>query len=92
MKPVNNTYKRPVSNQQQVTKQNATAQADREVKFLEEISVESGTTNVNTPKYATIKTASGKQSGPSNSYLNRTSSVEKASDLHLKYAILLTLK
>lgn len=89
MKPVNNTYKRPVSNQQQVTKQNATAQADREVKFLEEISVESGTTNVNTPNYATIKTASGKQSGPSNSYLNRTSSVEKASDLHLKYAILL---
>lgn len=89
MKPVNNTYRKPVSNQQQVTKQNATAQTGREVRFLEEISVESGTASAtNTPNYATIKTT-GKQSGPSNSYLNRASTVEKASDLQLKYAILL---
>lgn len=59
------------------------------VRFLDEISLESGPSPVNTTGNSTVKTASGKQSSGGNSYISRTSSVEKASDLQLKYAILL---
>ena len=60
----------------------------KEVKFLDDISVEPASSD--TRVIATNKSSSGRQSSlASNNYLNRSSSVEKASELQLKYAVLL---
>ena len=77
MKPMNSSY-----NKQPNTNHSSSASA-RQVKFLDEISVEPATT-----VSAVRNTNTGKKSGPANNYL-RSSSVEKASELQLKYAILL---
>lgn len=85
MKPVNTTYNRPVSSHAAASKP---ASTNKEVKFLDDIAVESGPSSVNTVN-APSKTSSGKQASSANSFLSRTASVEKASELQLKYAILL---
>ncbi len=85
MKPVNTTYNRPVSSYAAASKP---ASTHKEVKFLDDIAVESGPSSVNTVN-APSKTSSGKQASSANSFLSRTASVEKASELQLKYAILL---
>lgn len=81
MKPLNYT------NSKQVDASAVSATDNKEVKFLDDISVEpaSGTST----RVAADK-ASGRKSGDINNYLNnRSTSVEKASDIQLKYAILL---
>ncbi len=85
MKPVNTTYNRPVSSHAAAPNPVST---NKEVKFLDDISVESGPSSVNAVN-APSKSSSGKQSSSANSFLSRTASVEKASELQLKYAILL---
>ncbi len=85
MKPVNTTYNRPVSSHAPAPNPVST---NKEVKFLDDISVESGPSSVNAVN-APSKSSSGKQSSSANSFLSRTASVEKASELQLKYAILL---
>lgn len=60
----------------------------KDVKFLDDISVEPASSD--TRLIANNKTSSGKQASlGADNYLNRSSSVEKASELQLKYAILL---
>lgn len=81
MKPLNYT------NSKQVDASAVSATDNKDVKFLDDISVEpaSGTST----RVAADK-ASGRKSGDINNYLNnRSTSVEKASDIQLKYAILL---
>lgn len=62
---------------------------NRDVKFLDDISVEPASTD--TRVTANNKTTSGRQSSLStnNAYAGRTGSIEKASELQLKYAVLL---
>ena len=62
---------------------------NKEVKFLDDISVESGPSSVNTINGGAVKASTGRQHSSANNYLNRSTSVEKASDLQLKYAVLL---
>jgi lipoprotein Spr len=85
MKPVNTTYNRPVASHTAASKP---ASTNKEVKFLDDISVESGPSSVSAVNAAS-KTSSGKQTSSANNFLGRTASVEKASELQLKYAILL---
>ena len=81
------------SNSKQVDASSASVKStsthnNKEVKFLDDISVEPASSDARVS--ATNKTSSGKQTSlGANNYLNRPSSVEKASELQLKYAILL---
>lgn len=86
MKPMNTSYSRQASSSH--VAKTAPVSNDNGVKFLDDITVEPGSA-VNTTSTAAVKTASGKQSSYNNTYLNRSSSIEKASELQLKYAILL---
>ncbi len=84
MKPLNN--KQADASSPVVRK--TPASNNKEVKFLDDISVEPAATD--TRVIGSNKASSGRQSSTSNNtYLNRPSSVEKASELQLKYAVLL---
>ena len=86
MKPLNYTNSKQVDASPSMSK-NVPSTDNKEVKFLDDISVEPASSN-NT-KVVAGKT-SGRQSAGINNYLNnRSASVEKASDIQLKYAILL---
>jgi lipoprotein Spr len=65
------------------------AKKNKEVKFLDDISVEPES-SASKKTVTSEKAAASKESTPDiNAYLNRSSSLEKASTLQLKYAILL---
>jgi len=87
MKPLNSTSDKQVASAPSVSRTPA-QNNKKEVKFLNDISVEaepsSGKKTVTSEKPAFKESAS-----EANIYLNRTSSLEKASNLQLKYAILL---
>jgi len=86
MKPLNFTGSKQVASSAAVTQTSAPIN-NKEVKFLDDISVE--------PEASIAKKGDNSdkvivnESPDINAYLNRSSSLEKASDLHLKYAILL---
>lgn len=85
MKPLNYTNSKQVD--ATAMSNNVSATDNKEVKFLDDISVEPASGN--STRVAADKT-SGRKSGDINNYLNnRSTSVEKASDIQLKYAILL---
>lgn len=87
MKPLNFTNSKQVNSSPAVTK-TTTSGNNKEVRFLDDIAVEPASSD--TRVVATNKTSSGKQLAlGNNGYLNRPSSVEKASELQLKYAVLL---
>ena len=90
MRPINSTSNKPVQSSAAVTRNSVPGNKNKDVKFLDDISVESGS--------ATSKKGSAEKSNYSAkpavtdinvAYGNRTSSLEKASNLQLKYAILL---
>ncbi|HKO81069.1 MAG TPA: hypothetical protein VJU78_11775, partial [Chitinophagaceae bacterium] len=87
MKPLNFSNSKQVDASSSEAKI-APAGGKKEVKFLDDISVEPASSD--TRVTSNNKTSSGRQSSlVNNNYLNRSSSVEKASELQLKYAILL---
>jgi cell wall-associated NlpC family hydrolase len=87
MKPLNFTSDKQVESTPSVTRTPA-QNNKKEVKFLNDISVEAEPSSGK--KTVTSEKPAFKESAPdANSYLNRTSSLEKASNLQLKYAILL---
>ena len=87
MKPLNYSNSKQV-NASSTSAKKASAHDKKEVKFLDDISVEPASSD--TRVIGNNKNSSGKQASLSNdNYLNRSSSVEKASELQLKYAVLL---
>jgi cell wall-associated NlpC family hydrolase len=88
MKPLNFTNSKQVDASATPAKSSA-ASNKKEVKFLDDISVEPASTD--TRVAGSNKTNSGRQSSLStnNAYVGRSSSIEKASELQLKYAVLL---
>jgi cell wall-associated NlpC family hydrolase len=88
MKPLNFTNSKQVDASATPAKSSATSNK-KEVKFLDDISVEPASTD--TRVAGSNKTNSGRQSSLStnNAYVGRSSSIEKASELQLKYAVLL---
>jgi len=90
MKPLS-----PASDRQALSsshdKKSQVQNSNKEVKFLNDISVEGESTATKATKktVAAGKPAPRESATDINSYLNRSSSLEKASDLQLKYAILL---
>ena len=87
MKPLSHTSDRQAMSSSH-EKKSQTQNSNKEVKFLNDISVE----GESTPTKKTVATgnpASKESTSGGNSYLNRSSSLEKASNLQLKYAILL---
>lgn len=84
MKPLNLTNSKQVSD---ANNTRSTSGSGKEVKFLDDISVEPSASG---PNNISNKSITGKQTASSNSnYLNRKSSLETASPVQLKYAILL---
>lgn len=65
------------------------ATTDKPVKFLDDISLEPGSGNVNKPANNESKIAADGSNNTNPAYLNRSSSLEKASSVQLKYALLL---
>jgi len=87
LKPLNFTSNKPVESAPAV-KRTPVQNNKKEVKFLDEISVEAETSSPK--KTVAAETPVVKQStADANNYLNRVSNLEKASNLQLKYAILL---
>ena len=86
MKPLNFTNSKQVDSSP-VRSKSGSAGSNREVKFLDDISVESSSTEARA--IASSKTSSGKQTLGNSNYITHSSSVEKASELQLKYAVLL---
>ena len=84
-KPLSFTNSKQVDSSPAATK--TTAAGKKDAKFLDDISLDPGSSD--TKLHAANKTSSGKQVTNVNGYLNRSSSVEKASDIQLKYAVLL---
>jgi lipoprotein Spr len=85
MKPVSyNSNRQTPSNAVPVANKN-----NKEVKFLDDITVETASASNKKSASADKAASGGPNSETNNSYLNRSSSLEKASELHLKYAILL---
>lgn len=86
MKPLSNGKKADAST---ATSKTVPTTGNKEVKFLDDISMASGSSSTNIAGTSN-KMSSGKlQSTGNNTYPGRSSSVEKASELQLKYAILL---
>src|ERR671910_950718 len=83
MKPLNSSNSKQAAGSSAVTR-SAPASDNKGVKFLDDISVNPASSDT---RVVANKTSSGKQLAlGSNNYLNRSSSVEKASELQLKYA------
>lgn len=87
MKPLSHTSDRQAMSTSNGKKSQA-QNNKKEVKFLNDISVE-GETTTTKKTVATGNPASKGSTADGNNYLNRSSSLEKASSLQLKYAILL---
>lgn len=88
LKPLNFTSNKPVESSPAVNR-TPVQNNKKEVRFLNDISVEAETTSNSSKKSVTSATPVSKESTTDvNNYLNR-SSLEKASELQLKYAILL---
>jgi len=88
MKPLNYTNSKQVEAASSMSK-NGPSTDNKEVKFLDDISVEPASSG-NTKIVAVNKTSGRQSAATGNSYLtNRSSSVEKASEVQLKYSILL---
>ncbi len=85
MKPLNFTNSKQVD--VSAAPKNGSAGSNKEVKFLDDIAVEPASSGANV--VGINKASSGKPLTANNSYLTRSSSVEKASELQLKYAVLL---
>jgi cell wall-associated NlpC family hydrolase len=89
MKPLNFTSNKPVESSSAVNRTHV-QNNKKEVKFLNDISVEAETSPNPDKKVASSESPVLTESTTNaNNYLNRSSSLEKASDLQLKYAILL---
>jgi lipoprotein Spr len=92
MRPVNNKLSSPLRQSSAAQSSNA-AEANKDIKFLDDISLEQDASVVRVKKENTsARKPSGTQSAPAstgNRFLNRTASVEKASPVQLKYAVLL---
>lgn len=89
MKPLNFTSNKPVDASPAV-KRTPVQNNKKEVKFLDDISVEAETSSAKkTTPSANPATVKESNTTDANTYLNRSSSLEKASSLQLKYAILL---
>lgn len=85
MKPLNLTNSKQVSG---VSNTRSNPGSGKQVKFLDDISVEPS--SASGPNNTSNKSITGKQTASSNSnYLNKKSSLETASPVQLKYAILL---
>ena len=85
MKPLNLTNSKQVSD---VRNTRSNPGSGKQVKFLDDISVEPS--SASGPNNTSNKSITGKQTASSNSnYLNKKSSLETASPVQLKYAILL---
>ena len=87
MKPLNFTSNKPVESSPAV-KRTPVQNNKKEVKFLNDISVDPETSSNNKATIAEIP-APRESAADKNNYLNRASNLEKASNLQLKYAILL---
>jgi lipoprotein Spr len=86
MKPLNYSNSKQVDASSSMSK-NVSSSGNKEGRFLDDISVDAESSN--NAKVVAGKT-SGRQSAGINNYHNsRSSSVEKASDIQLKYAVLL---
>lgn len=93
LKPLQFTNSKPVAGSAEVAgNKSAPSSASREVRFLEDISVDQQASLVNVKKEAAPRkhtNASPAAASDVNTYLSRNASVEKASPVQLKYAILL---
>lgn len=91
LRPINSSISSPVKGSGGTpAPTNNTAKKD--VRFLDDISVESDASVVKIKNTAPARKTTGTQAAASadvNRYLNRNSSVEKATALHFKYAVLL---
>ena len=87
MKPLNFTNSKQVDASPAASKPIRSTN-NKEVKFLEDISTEPASP-VNTKVEGAGKTSGKQSSSGINSYINRSSSLEKASEVQLKYAIIL---
>lgn len=92
MRPVNNKLSSPLR-QSGAAQSSNSSEANKDIKFLDDISLEQDASVVRVKKENTsARKPSGAQSAPAstgNRFLNRTASVEKASPVQLKYAVLL---
>lgn len=93
MRPVNNKLSSPLR-QSGSTQTSNSPEATKDIKFLDDISLEQDASVVKVKKENTpARKPSGAQSATGNTagnrFLNRTASVEKASAVQLKYAVLL---
>lgn len=88
LKPLNFTSNKQVAASAAVSAQPSAANKKQQVKFLDDIAVEPGATV--THRSGAVDKPAGNEPAPDvNNYLNRSSSLEKATELQLKYAILL---
>jgi cell wall-associated NlpC family hydrolase len=90
LKPINFTSNKPVASApaQSYESTKAPATSKKEVKFLDDISVQQDASS----KDVAVTNKKAEKSGPApsiESYINRSTSVEKASALQLKYSVLL---
>lgn len=83
MKPTHTSVSRPVHSSSTASK--TAPSGPKQVKFLDDISVEPDASSAK----VSHKNVSGRQSATTSSVLNSGVSVEKASDIQLKYAVLL---
>ena len=86
MKPLNYSNSKQVDASSAMSK-NASSSGNKEVRFLDDISVDAESSN--NAKVVAGKTSGRQSAGINNYHNNRSSSVEKASDIQLKYAVLL---
>lgn len=87
IKPLNFTSNKPVESSPAVIR-TPVQNNKKEVKFLNDISVDPEASSNNKVTIAEVA-APGESTADKNNYLNRASNLEKASNLQLKYAILL---
>ena len=85
MRPINSTSSKQQASPATVT----TKPTTRDVKFLDDIAVEAGTPVAKKETNNSGKAAAKSGESDIDRYINKSSSVEKASPLQLKYAILL---
>lgn len=88
LKPLNFTSNKQVAASAGGSMQSTAVNNKQEVKFLDDISVDAGPT-VTRKTNNNDKTVVKEPVSETNAYLNKSSSLEKATDIQLKYAILL---
>lgn len=85
VKPLNYSNSKQVGASSSTSK-NVSSSGNKEVRFLDDIAVEPASSNT---KVVARKTSGRQSAGINNYHNNRSSSVEKASEIQLKYAVLL---